>query len=1196
MSSTSLPQEGFRLKLRQRLNLFRHRSDNRSLEVSTDTGAIAASPHAPSTSPSTRHTSSAVQGETATAIDQTEENADLAVIPVRASVLQDGSPSTTVSGTAVASSSTLTCEVVTTPEPGIEVAVTPSDLWSKAYEEAVQNMGQDVDVAILKGESIAQLFKDLEGVDKDATNESVFLRGVRYLSSIQVPLERFKLALDLTTPLTALEPTTSTVFGVIRGVTAVAISISTADLEFAKKIGEMLEQISYIDDCDTLGQREGRTDIHRALVSVYQKLLEFYVSAYEFLSKRRTKLVLAVILDTGTLPDIVKDFLKQAEHLRKIVEKATFDIVQDIKTMLYDEKIFQWLGRDKLSQQSRRHVELQSLRADSACESTLEKSEFKSWYRAFDYQQLVILGDMGSGKSVMMSFLIDELCRWRSHQLPQPMVLYHYCQNDETGHALYIFSCLILSLLEQRVGLKKTFFDWYKQDLLNGNFEPSTNVHKLVGFFQRTVEELDRPLYLVLDGMDECDMVSRNILLNSLQGLSQKTPGLKVVLSSRPWEEILDEVDGVPKIDISTDPERDRIIAEKTVETQLAFLTTDIKQLVVERLSGLAHGSAIWTRMTVETIARLNIRAIGRMKKFLDNMPQPRDLSKLYTNLFFRCAGEEPEAQNMAATALEILGVARRRLSILELAWAVALGMADPDVTTVAQVAEEVDERAVMALIQPFVASIDFKDPKKRQIIIVHQSAKEFILNELTLSRQRLQHVEKVPAAGGKSAYPSIPSKLENNIFNICVRYLLLDEINHFPLFSDEQMAIEELPQNLDLFSDDNDAAAYTTDCSWENWEEGMIRYDPADRGFGEFFVYASCYWIDHFKCVVAEPLPDLRSIEKLCQANSTRLHNWTSQNSRPDCVVQARFEFDGSLYDPLSITSLYGSEELLLKMLETSEFESHEFLINTALLAVDQVLQWGDLCRLRTLFFGHGTGRHLQNLDFFRHIIDSWRFSNKDYRQDWDAVFEIINDIPDLLVREAWGNELLCLAAGQGCLPIVERLMRIAQQNIHLKQELMCEPQRQSRSSVHRTHQSIGEAALAGHVNVVEYLLQQEGIDTHLHHRNANGENVLHLASVQCNPAVFRALAPRFPDGIFQRDHQGRTALMRVVESSSTLQNRIESAQTLLYLIATHQSALSIEEQQEALHIAEQMHDKEMCELLADFDGCMKNIGSVIS
>ncbi|UZP36392.1 hypothetical protein NXS19_004208 [Fusarium pseudograminearum] len=207
--------------------------------------------------------------------------------------------------------------------------------------------------------------KKLEGVDKNATEESAFRKGTRYLTPIKVPLEHFKLALDLTAPLTAFEPVTSTVFGVMKGVTAVAISISTADLDFAK--------------------REDRADIHRALVSVYQKLLEFYASAYEFLMQRRTRLVLAVLSDAGTLPAIVKDVLEQAGHLRAVVEKVTFDIVQDIKAMLYNEKISQWLGHDNLSQQSRHHVDLKSLRADSACEWLLEKPEFKSWYGSFDF-------------------------------------------------------------------------------------------------------------------------------------------------------------------------------------------------------------------------------------------------------------------------------------------------------------------------------------------------------------------------------------------------------------------------------------------------------------------------------------------------------------------------------------------------------------------------------------------------------------------------------------------------------------------------------------------------------------------------------------------------------------------------------------------------------------------------------------------
>lgn len=104
----------------------------------------------------------------------------------------------------------------------IQVSNVPSDLWSAAYREAVNNLGKDIDMAILKGDNVADLFKRLEKMDKDTTQESAFLRGVRYVQSLQVPLERFKLVLDLASPLTSIEPTTATVFGVVKGVTAVS--------------------------------------------------------------------------------------------------------------------------------------------------------------------------------------------------------------------------------------------------------------------------------------------------------------------------------------------------------------------------------------------------------------------------------------------------------------------------------------------------------------------------------------------------------------------------------------------------------------------------------------------------------------------------------------------------------------------------------------------------------------------------------------------------------------------------------------------------------------------------------------------------------------------------------------------------------------------------------------------------------------
>lgn len=45
-----------------------------------------------------------------------------------------------------------------------------------------------------------------------------------------------------------------------------------------------------------------------------------------------------MILESDRLPNLVQDFLKHAEILRKLVQKATWEIVEDIKAMLYDRE------------------------------------------------------------------------------------------------------------------------------------------------------------------------------------------------------------------------------------------------------------------------------------------------------------------------------------------------------------------------------------------------------------------------------------------------------------------------------------------------------------------------------------------------------------------------------------------------------------------------------------------------------------------------------------------------------------------------------------------------------------------------------------------------------------------------------------------------------------------------------------------
>jgi len=45
-----------------------------------------------------------------------------------------------------------------------------------------------------------------------------------------------------------------------------------------------------------------------------------------------------MVLETDRLPNVVEDFLRHADTLRKLIEKATWEIVEDIKTMLYDSE------------------------------------------------------------------------------------------------------------------------------------------------------------------------------------------------------------------------------------------------------------------------------------------------------------------------------------------------------------------------------------------------------------------------------------------------------------------------------------------------------------------------------------------------------------------------------------------------------------------------------------------------------------------------------------------------------------------------------------------------------------------------------------------------------------------------------------------------------------------------------------------
>ena len=469
-----------------------------------------------------------------------------------------------------------------------------------------------------------------------------------------------------------------------------------------------------------------------------------------------------------------------------------------------------------------------------------------------------------------MTYLVDKISEMNECLIPQPKACYYYCRDDETGHAVSIYSGLILSLLQQLPGLKKPFFEWYKQaQEASGIFDPAKNIRKLEDFLQNVLEAIEQPVFIIIDGLDECDPASQNSIFKLLGTLSQSIPGLKIILSSHPQEEILDQLNRAARIKLHSNTQQDGIIIEKAVKNQLSYLSTNVKALIINRLSQSAQGSAIWTKMIIELIKVRKIRAFERMRCFLEDMPLPKQLSKLYTTLLSHYAANDPKNLELSSTALKVLTASHRPLSILELAWAVALDTSH-HVTTVDTLSKLVDHERLMSLILPFISQVDFCDVTKHQVQLTHQSVKEFIINEFTTNQSHPQLQDSASTETDQTICHQCFRSLEALILDICIRYLLLNKIGNRDLFSEEQVAITELPQESDLFSDNKGLVEYNLYCTWETWEEDMIHYNPAECGFGKFFVYASSHWLEYFGSSTVGPLPTLANIMDVCQAGLT--------------------------------------------------------------------------------------------------------------------------------------------------------------------------------------------------------------------------------------------------------------------------------------------------------------------------------------
>jgi hypothetical protein len=550
---------------------------------------------------------------------------------------------------------------------------------------------------------------------------------------------------------------------------------------------------------------------------------------------------------------------------------------------------------------------------------------------------------------------------------------------------------------------------------------------------------------------------------------------------------------------------------------------------VVDDLVPRACGSAIWLQIAVRYIEGTCTANPKGLEMALAMLPSSEGLVELYGRLFGKTCNRIAQNETLLQLALDILAVARRPLTLDELAHAIfTMNPLGDDPATLADLGELAQCVDVGRLVRPFTTVINRKGGKSQRLRLVHQSLKELVLTAPPSEWC-------FPQAIAKRKKGERAAELNANLLQRCVEYLLFEECGDkglFPNSDDASGAAAELFAIGGVLDDDElDAHALTGTATPKS--TGSSDFGPSVLGFGGFYAYAAAHWTSHFSDVSPQRRPDAQKLIKLCSKGSRRLENWVEQWRRPNGSYIPEFDFPEhmSALDPLVIAAMFGPAATVADLLKL-KLDSSILTKDSAWTAVWHLIERGDISLLKTLIQDEALRPILCCCKFLYTAISAVRWAHGAPQgiddaattRGWEEIFDfLIRHLRDDLV--GCGNDMLRRAARSGCLVLIKRLFRAAENDAELRQAMLRidavdDPLARRRggggSGFLGEHQSIGEADYEGHADVVRFLCEQPGLESHLRYVHpATGDTVFHKAVRRPNEEVLRTLIRHWPEGI---------------------------------------------------------------------------------
>ena len=455
-------------------------------------------------------------------------------------------------------------------------------------------------------------------------------------------------------------------------------------------------------------------------------------------------------------------------------------------------------------------------RLPGTCTWLLDHSQYQVWHQERVSSLLWLSADAGCGKSVISSYLIEEL-RGAESQTGLPGIVCHYFLKNDVDGILALQALLHQLFVQNPSSIKHAMSEYYaKEEAFAKEFETLWNI-----FLNVICDSESKNIICVLDALDECSLSTRGQLLNHLTKLfsnpaSFGSPRVKFFVTSRPYPAIERLLKNFHSVRLEG-------------ETDLLGLTQDIALVVGERVSNIstvkglsadqqhdlrkrllenADRTFLWISLVLDMIEDTP----STSKRALNNMLStiPTKLEDIYEKVLSHIppADVAPARKVMyiMLAAIEPLGVEEMNS---------AFSISDEDTSW-----QEIDFEAsivdyVKHILPRLVKVIDSK------FYFVHHTVKEFLSGPLQVQSTLLRWKHTL-------------SPLEANyvLATSCIRYLMLSDFQgKADLYADRWSPPYDLecwtPEDLSQSSSESecqDPVAPT------NWTRGQASHVPKDE------------------------------------------------------------------------------------------------------------------------------------------------------------------------------------------------------------------------------------------------------------------------------------------------------------------------------------------------------------------------------